>query len=365
MMDGHYYAVIMAGGGGTRLWPLSRAKRPKQMLNLFGNHSLFQTAVKRLEGLFSLDHILVVTIEDQVEALKKQFPGIPDSNYLIEPVPRGTASVVGYAAVALQDRDPQAVMAVLTADHYIGNVSRFHSVLVSASELAEKGYLVTLGIQPEYPATGFGYIQVGELIGEYNGIEAFTVRSFKEKPGEEQARMMVSDGQHYWNSGMFIWQVDKILNEFDIQMPDLSKRLSAIAQSWGNEDQFEVVKSVWYNLETVTIDYGIMEGADNAAVVPASNLDWNDVGSWDALFEVLETDEHGNILYKEGELLLEETSGSLIYTDQTNRMLVTIGIKDLVVVDTEDILLLCHKNQAQKVRRVVEKLRSSGNKSRL
>ena len=165
-MKANYYAVIMAGGGGTRLWPMSRKEHPKQMLKLFGDETLFQTAVNRLDSTFSFDHILVVTVQDQVSALKEQCPGIPDENFLIEPVPRGTASVVAYAAMVLQKLDPGAVMAVLTADHFIGNEGAFHSVLSSAYTAASDGYLVTLGIQPDFPATGFGYIQVGELIGE-------------------------------------------------------------------------------------------------------------------------------------------------------------------------------------------------------
>lgn len=295
-MKDHYYAVIMAGGGGTRLWPLSRTKRPKQMLNLFGDQSLFQTAVSRLEGLFSKDHIMVVTIADQVKGLKEQCPEIPDENFLIEPVPRGTASVVCYAAMALEKRDPEAVMAVLTADHYIGDEPAFRSVLASAHDTAKAGYLVTLGIQPNYASTGFGYVQIGEWIGEYGGIEVFLVERFKEKPDEKQAQAMVADGQHYWNSGMFVWRVDVIMRAFKQQMPDLWRSIQQIGHSWGKTNQSEVLRNVWDELEPETIDYGIMESAQQVAVVPAFNLEWNDVGSWDALFDVMDNDEHGNIL---------------------------------------------------------------------
>jgi mannose-1-phosphate guanylyltransferase len=363
-MNDHYYAVIMAGGGGTRLWPLSRTKRPKQMLKLFGDQSLFQTAVNRLEGLFSKDHILVVTIKGQVEALKDQCPGIPDENFLIEPVPRGTASVVCYAAMALEKRDPEAVMAVLTADHYIGDEAAFRMVLASARDAAGAGYLVTLGIQPDYPSTGFGYIQIGKSIGDYGGIGVFLVERFIEKPDEDLARELVANGQHYWNSGMFIWRVDVIMRAFKKQMPGLWQSIQEISQSWGKTDQNEVLENVWENLVPETIDYGIMENAKNVAVVPAINLNWNDVGSWDALFDVMEADEHGNILMG-GTHLLNDTSGSLVFSDQSERLLVTIGVKDLILVDMGDVLMVCHKDYAQQVRQVVEQLKKAGNRQRL
>jgi mannose-1-phosphate guanylyltransferase len=355
----HYYAVIMAGGGGTRLWPLSRQSQPKQMLSLFDERSLFQASVERLEGVFSCERILVVTVESQAKELQEQCPDIPKENYLIEPMPRGTASVVGLAAVALQHRDPEAVMAVLTADHYIGNEEKFRHALQAAYEAAQDEYLVTLGIQPSFPATGYGYIQQGEVLGTFGGLQAFRVLRFKEKPGDEQAKEMLASGDHAWNSGMFVWKVDRILQEFEHQMPSLYNVLKEIDRAWEKSEQDSVIDKVWPSLKSETIDYGIMEGAEKVAVIPAAGWNWSDVGSWDSLFEVLPTDADGNIVMG-GQHIALDTTRSLVYVSQEHRLIVTIGVSDLVLVDTGDVLMVCHKEQAQKVRQVVDTLKKTG-----
>jgi mannose-1-phosphate guanylyltransferase len=357
----HYYAVIMAGGGGTRLWPLSRQTRPKQMLRLFGDNTLFQVAVKRLEGVFSLDRVLVVTVAEQVEELRRECPQIPEENFLIEPMPRGTASVVGLAALALEQRDPLSVMAILTADHYIGDEEKFRCLLTTAYQVAQDDYLVTLGIAPGYPATGYGYIQRGEPIGTYGNENVYRVARFKEKPGEEQAREMLAGGDHSWNSGMFVWKTRRIQEEFARQMPELNARLDTIRRAWETPQKADIVNEVWPALKSETIDYGIMEGARQVAVIPAGGLQWSDVGSWDSLFEVLPTDPNGNIVAAPG-LIELDTKNSLVYQEGEPRLIVTIGVADLVVVDTGDVLLICPKDQAQKVRQVVSMLKKNNPK---
>lgn len=355
----HYYAVIMAGGGGTRLWPLSRQARPKQLLRLIEERSLFQTAVQRLDGVFPPERIYVVTVEEQADELQEQCPTIPKGNYLLEPMPRGTASVVGLAAVALRQRDPEAVMAILTSDHYIGNEDGFREMLLAAHAAACDGHLMTLGITPTYPATGYGYVQRGKCIANYRGFDACRVLRFKEKPDEKQARRMMLDGDHAWNSGMFVWRADRILDEFARQMPDLSAGLQKIARAFGTRQERTVLQRVWSALATETIDYGIMEGAKDVAVIMADNLQWNDVGSWDSLFDVLPADPQGNIVMG-GQHIGVDTQKSLVYVSQEHRLIVTIGVEDLVVVDTGDVLLVCRKDQAQKVRQVVKQLKDSG-----
>lgn len=358
-MSDHYYAVIMAGGGGTRLWPLSRKSRPKQMLRLVDECSLFQHAVSRLEDLFPLDHIYVVTVEEQARQLHEQRPDIPFENFLIEPMPRGTASVVGMAAVALHQRDPQAVMAILTADHFMGNISLFQQLLRAAYQVAAEGRLVTLGVTPTFAATGYGYIQYGEHLGTYEGLKVHRALRFREKPSEEAARQMLAGGDHAWNSGMFVWRADAILAEFERQMPALAAHLQAIAAAWNSPQRAAVVAERWPQLKTETIDYGIMEGAANVAVIPATGLEWNDVGSWDSLFEVISPNPQGNIVIG-GQHIGLETRGSLIYAQQERRLIVTIGVEDLVVVDTGDVLMICRKDQAQRVRQVVNQLKENG-----
>lgn len=358
-MSEHYYAVIMAGGGGTRLWPLSRQTRPKQMLKLFDDRTLFQTAVDRLGAIFPGDRIFVVTVEEQAKELHTQCPFLPFENFLIEPMPRGTASVVGLAAAVLKKRDPEAIMAVLTADHYIGNEENFRDLLLTGGEVANEGYLVTLGITPTYPSTGYGYIQQGDRLGSFRNRDVYNAVRFKEKPAEEQARQMLEGEDHAWNSGMFVWKVSRILDEFQHQMPELFSALEQIASAWDTPQRREVVNQIWPGIQSETIDYGIMEGAGRVAVIPAADLDWSDVGSWDSLFEVLPPDENGNIVTGGRHMPLDST-GSLIFVNDESRLVVTIGVSDLVVVDTGDVLLVCPKEKAQKVREVVNLLKQMG-----
>lgn len=358
----HYYAVVMAGGGGTRLWPLSRQRRPKQMLQLIDDNTLFQNAIARLSGLFPADHILIVTVADQAETLRAQAPEIPPQNFLLEPQPRGTASVVGLGAIAVLDRDPQGVMAVLTSDHYIGDQKRYQLYLQVAYQVSLQNYLVTLGISPTFPATGYGYIQQGASLGVFQDIDVYHALKFVEKPDMSKAKEMFKRGDHAWNSGMFIWKASQIMQEFSRQMPELAFILKQIAASWRTPDRDSVLEAVWDKLKVETIDFGIMEGAHQVAVIPATGLNWSDVGSWDSLFEVIESDENGNIILA-GDHIGLETQNSLIYTDQGHPLVVTIGIDNLVVVYVGDVLLVCNKDQAQKVRTVVNQLRQSGHES--
>ncbi|MEW5870195.1 MAG: mannose-1-phosphate guanylyltransferase [Chloroflexota bacterium] len=363
-MLNHYYAVIMAGGGGTRLWPLSRQTRPKQMLSLFDERTLFQTSVQRLHGVFSPERIFVVTVEEQAAELHAQCPEIPFENFLLEPMPRNTAPAIGLAATVLHKFDSQAVMAVLTSDHYIGNDAYFRQTLQAAYNVAQDGYLVTLGIEPTFPAMGFGYVQRGEHLGIYHdqsdtGFDVFRVRRFKEKPDEAQARAMLETGDHAWNSGMFVWRTERILAEFKRQMPGLAAGLERIEQAWETPDRRAILQDVWAGLEAQSIDYGIMENANDVAMLPASGLNWSDVGSWDSLFELLEGDKDGNIIMGGTHVGLD-TRKSLVYVNQERRLIVTIGVEDLVLVDTGDVLLVCHKDQAQRVRQVVNQLKEDG-----
>jgi mannose-1-phosphate guanylyltransferase len=355
MSDNQFYAVIMAGGGGTRLWPLSRRKRPKQLLKLIDDTSMFAMAVNRLKAILPVERILVVTVADQAAQLQKDVPEIPAQNYLIEPMPRGTASVVGLAAIRLQKIAPDATMAVLTADHYIRNIPLFHELLEAAWQTAQDDWLVTLGIHPTFPSTGYGYIQHGETLHKYQTLAVHRVLKFKEKPDLATAKLMIQSGDHNWNSGMFIWKVDSILAEFKRQMPELYQGLNRVGASLGTPAETRTIEETWRELKSVTIDYGIMEEAESVAVIPATDLGWDDIGSWESLFEVLPSDENGNI-YIGCKPISLESDHSLVLSENPGHQIVTIGMQDTIIIDTGDALLVCNRHDAQKVKDVVQKL---------
>jgi len=355
-MDTHFYAVIMAGGGGTRLWPLSRRDTPKQLLKIIKDKSLFRIAIDRLGGLFKSDQIFIVTVEDQLAKLREEAPEIPLHNFLIEPMPKGTASVVGMAAAYLQKFDQDAVMAVLTADHVIENVPYFQDLLVQAKIAARKGLLVTLGIEPTFPATGYGYIEAGEKINELNG---YKVRQFKEKPDLETAKEYINAGSYYWNSGMFIWSVDSILGELSKQMPGLHKKLKQIQTRIQDNRQIGEIVDIWETIQPQTIDYGIMEGASDVVVLPAQGLDWKDVGSWDSLFTILEADRNGNIQFARHVVNVGSTD-ILIQSTDGEKLIAVVGVKDLVVIDHKNTLLVCKRGETQKIRQVINEIKKKG-----
>jgi mannose-1-phosphate guanylyltransferase len=357
-MNDHFYAVIMAGGGGTRLWPVSRKKSPKQMLRIIGNQSLFQLAVERLSNLFPPERIFVVTLAEQASELHMECPEVPVENYLIEPAPRGTASVVGLAASYIKHKDSAAVMAVLTADHIIENQELFQQLLTTAFEIACKEYLVTLGIEPTYPSTGYGYIESGKLLTGKFKIPPYEVKRFIEKPDEQKARQFISDGGYYWNSGMFIWKVERILEEFDLQMPILKETLDLLYSVMDSPDYDELLNREWPSITPQTIDYGIMEKATKVIVLPTKGLQWSDVGSWDSLLDFLKRDDNGNVIIGDKQITLD-TKNSILYQSKSDRLVVTIGLDDIVIIDTGDALLVCKRGETQKVRKIVELLKQS------
>jgi mannose-1-phosphate guanylyltransferase len=351
-----FYAVIMAGGSGTRLWPMSRRNHPKQSLKLFGERTLFQQAVDRLEPLFPHDRILVVTKTDHVPLLQPQAPGLPPENFIIEPEGRGTAPALGLAAVHLQQRDPDAVMAVLTADHHIADASSFRGVLAGAQTAARADFLVTLGIPPAFASTGYGYIQKGENLPLESDQPIFRARRFIEKPEAPEAARMVSDEGYFWNSGMFVWRVSRLLEELQRQMPEFHSQLMEVQASLRDpRDYAATLARVWPQVREQTIDYGVMERAREVAVIPA-RIGWTDVGSWSSLFELLPRDGAGNVVI--GPHAGVDTHGTLVMGDR--RLIATIGVENLVIVDTEDALLVSSKERAQDVRLIVKQLEKAG-----
>lgn len=352
----HYYAVIMAGGGGTRLWPLSRTEQPKQLHPLLEDHSLFRSSVDRLAPLFTPERIYVVTGEHYVEAMQDDAPEIPPENFIAEPYGRdsGPAAALGVAVVAA--RDPQATVVLLTADHHITEKERFRDVLSAGYKLAQSGPIVTLGISPSYPATSFGYIQRGASLGRIDGFDAYQSLGFIEKPTRERAISFLAAGGYSWNSGMFIWTCATAMAELERQQGEMYAAMRRIQATVDTPRFTAVLHDEWERMPKIQLDYALMEGARQMAVLPV-DIGWSDVGSWDAIYDLLPPDADGNILKGQGERLAVDTHDTLVYSD---KLTVTIGVDDIIIVDTPDALLICRRDRAQDVRTVVNILKQRG-----
>ena len=345
----------MAGGVGSRLWPRSRKQTPKQLQNLTSERTMFQEAVARLAPLFKPEQIFVVAGAHYVPTMREQVPDLPAENYIVEPSGHGTAPCIGLAAVYLRRLDPESAMVVLTADHFIEKWAEFRQALAAAVRLAQQGQLITLGIKPSFPSTGYGYICRDERVTDFEDVEAYRVRRFTEKPDLPTARKFLASGRYYWNSGMFIWRVADIMAEFRWQMPVLHEQLTEIGAAVGTPQEKEVLERIWQGVENQTIDYGIMEGARNVAVIPV-DIGWSDVGSWATLLDILPGDEKGNVVT--GRHLGIDTKRTLVHSP--HRLVATVGLEDMIVVDTGDALLVCPKDRAQDVKKLVDMLKAQG-----
>ncbi len=350
----HYYAVILAGGGGTRLWPMSRAGLPKQLLSLVEENSMFRVSVERLAPLFAPEQIYVVTGAQFADAMRADAPDIPPENFLIEPYGKNTAPAAALAAAVIAQRDPQATLALLTADHHIAYKERFRGALQAAYTLAQQDYIVTLGISPSMPATGFGYIRRGEKLCELDSFHCYASQGFTEKPDTQTAMRFIRSGEYSWNSGMFIWRADRALREFEQHQPEIYQAMRALQPTVDTPDFDAKLAEIWEPIPKVQIDAGVMERAERIAVIPV-DIGWSDVGSWDALFDVLDLDTDGNgFKGSSPNRLIIDTKNTLVYSD---KLTVTIGVEDLVIVDTQDVLMICKRERAQDVKKVVDMLR--------
>lgn len=357
-MNEHLYAVIMAGGVGSRLWPRSRSASPKQFLDLLGPQTMVQETASRIEPLIPLDRVMVVVSQEHAETVRAQVPDLPDQNILVEPGPRGTAPCIGLAAVVLQQRDAEAIMAVCPADHLIVDAAGFRHAIRAGAELAQEGYLVTLGIAPDHPHTGYGYIQRGSFLGERAGLPTYQVQRFAEKPDAASAQRFVDSQEYYWNGGIFVWQAATILAEMHTLLPSLHTGLQQVIQEWDSPRHRHVLAAVWDRVPRTTIDYGVMEKARQVAVVPV-DIGWDDVGNWSTLSKLLEADEQGNVVRGNCDAILLDTSDSYLYAS-AGRLVAMVGLEEFVVVDTPDALLICPKDRAQAVRDVVKRLKADG-----
>jgi len=345
-----FYAVVLAGGGGTRFWPKSRKTRPKQLLDIIGSRPLISQTVERLEKLFSREMILVVTQEAQLERLR-ELVDLPEGNILAEPQSKNTAAAIGLAALEVRRRSgDEAAFAALPSDHYIADPNAFLKTLLIAKELALEGYLVTIGIRPRYPETGYGYIEIGERLGE----KVHLVRRFVEKPDLPTAKEFFEQGNYLWNSGTFIWKVKTLMEALKLHMPALHDGLEEIARSGYH---FDVIRRIYNEIPDISIDYGLMERADPGKVaVVIGEYGWSDVGSWLALGELLDKDEQGNVV--RGEVVGLDCSDSILYSD--DGLIGAVGLEGMIVVFSEGAVLVCPKERAQEVRHLVKKLEQLG-----
>jgi mannose-1-phosphate guanylyltransferase len=354
------YALIMAGGRGVRFWPRSRNRKPKHLLDIVTDRTIIQETVHRIKPLIPPRNIVIVTGKSHARELIRQLPEIPHENILIEPMGRNTAACIGYAAVHIQKRAKDAVMVVLPSDHGIGDPGHYREVIAAAAAAAQKkNALVTIGLKPDQPHTGFGYMEGGTVAGRVQGMKVLRVRSFREKPGLRQARSFLEKGNFFWNSGMFVWKTSVIMEEIKQFLPQLHAGLVTIAAGMGKANEASTVRAVYKNLSPISIDYGVMEKSKKVLMIPA-DFGWSDLGSWDTVWEMSASDENGNAATAGSQTVLEDTKNSFVYSPQ--KLVALIGMKDVIVVDTKDALLICKKGRSQDVKKVVDALEAGGKK---
>jgi len=348
------YIILMAGGVGTRFWPRSRKAMPKQLLNIVGSKSMLQLTFERIKPLTTPDKILIITNIEQKIEIENQLPEIPKDNIIAEPMGRNTAPCIGLAGAIIQAREKSnTTMVVLPADHLISDIENFQQTIkVGADYASENNCLITLGIQPTYPETGYGYIQMDKLIFEKNGKQIFRVKTFAEKPHLETAQRFLESGDFLWNSGMFIWSVDFIMSEIDEYLPELGEDLIKVRKAYATDKFEKVVADVYSRTKSVSIDYGLLEESQNVCVVK-SDFSWNDLGSWEAVYNISPKDKYGNVNNCEESILINSKNN---YLYSQKKLLAAVDIENLVVVEMNDSILICRKDRSQNVKSVVEYL---------
>lgn len=349
------FSVIMAGGTGTRFWPKSRSKNPKQFLSLWGPKSLLQLTKERINHFMPEKNIYVVTNQNYLRKVVEQLPELAPKNIIVEPVRRETATCIGLATLKLSSQDPEGVIIVLTSDHYIADEKEFFRTLSCAVEVAKNNdYLVALGMSPTIPKTGYGYLRLGKkVISDCLGKSIYAVEKFTEKPDFETATQFVQSGNYLWNSGMYIFRASVMMEAIRQYLPKLAFSLAQIRMALGTAQEEEAIAVNYHDIEKVSIDYGIMEKASNVVVVPSS-FGWDDLGSWTVLGQVLPPDAGGNVVL--GQHVGIDTVNCIIAGDE--KLVATLGVRDLVIIQSDDVVLVCQKERDQDVKELVKKLRA-------
>ena len=364
----HLYILLLAGGGGTRLWPLSRNKTPKQFLKLFGNDTLFQITAKRFREILPWSRIYVVTVSDEYrDEIIREVPQIPKENIIVEPARRDTAPAHGIGAVYIYKKDPKAVIVTESADKLVLPVARYLSILKKAARIAyDEGSLVAVGIEPRYPHTGFGYIKRGKLITKIKSAPYYKLDKFVEKPDLANAKKYLASRNYYWNAGEYVWRADAIISAIEKYAPEVASHLNEIKGAIGSKQEKAVIEREYKKMPKISIDYAVSEKSDDFVVIEG-DFNWSDIGDWKEVWENKKKDARGNVLIK-GEkggsgVINIDASDTLIQTN--GRFVAILGVDNVVVVDTEDALLIASKSRAQNVKKVVEKLKKDGRKDLL
>lgn len=358
----HLFVLILCGGGGTRLWPRSRNKMPKQFAQLLGQESLFQTTVKRFEGFVPWERILVVTTTEAYGRLvQKQAPKIPRENILIEPMRRNTAMAYGLGAVYIQRRDSQAVIITETADHPIKNIPVYLKNFITSAQAAAQGnILVTTGIKPVFPHTGFGYIKRGKVWQEFGGQKVYKVEKFTEKPDLETAKQYLKSGDYFWHASLFVWRADSFLSALRKNLPNTWKEIDKISQAINTPEEEKIIKEAYLAVPDISVDYAVGEKADNFYLV-VGEFSWEDVGNWQVVYQLLEKDKEGNAILKfgkKGEFIGLNAKNNLIQFD--DQLIAAVDVEDLIIVDAKGIVLVCKKDKAENVKKMVQLLKKKG-----
>ena len=349
-MNRHHYGLILAGGRGTRFWPRSRRRSAKQVLNVVGERSLIQSTVDRLTPLIAPERLWVLTNDHLRDIIIKQLPEVPRNQILAEPMQRNTAPAIGLAAQILQSCDPDAVMGVFPSDHVIGKTPQYRAVIRAAFKSAAARHLMVVGIQPRWPETGYGYIEFPRGCAA-GGAEALAVRRFHEKPELAKAKRYVKAGNFFWNSGMFFWRTDVLLDQLRHHLPRTATVLASLPR-FGSRTFASRLKQAFPLCDNISIDYAVLEKSTDVRGIAAGDFGWNDVGSWNAVYELLERDPQGNSIALESIMLDSHNN----FVDARGKVVALIGVKDLIVVDTPDALLVAARDRAQQVGDIVKTL---------
>jgi mannose-1-phosphate guanylyltransferase len=358
------YVVIMAGGGGTRLWPKSTLTRPKQFLRLFSKKTMLQETYSRIAPLTDNDHIFVVAPEKYKERILEELSDLSSDNIISEPMARSTAPAIGLASMVIHKKDPEAIVHFITSDDYIVEIDEFQRVLLSATIVAENSNdIVVWGIHPTFASTGYGYVHSGDEVSEVNSIPVFRVKGFREKPNATTAQAYIATGKYFWNTCKFSQKAFVMMDAVRQTMPELYAGLQRIVDVYDTEDMPRVAHEVFESLESEPIETGVMEKIHNVLMIPA-NYTWSDVGSWESLYDISPKNEGTNsVLTETGEYFGYDTEGCLIQTN--GKAIATIGLRDMIVIDTDNIVMICPRNRCQDVKKLVEVLKEKERKEYL